>query len=157
MLQCPSLTALWPPQHTTSGKKWTAACAASSPLPQPCTPPAKPQRRAISRAQALKLLLPVDRDILTTVTVSRHIYVSGGSYSCPIPVCHPQKPRQTFLACPGQSATGHSIFLQNNHFPTQETVVTYPRGRSRDSYPLSLHFLTSTHHTPANTDRPNPA
>lgn len=100
--------------------------------------PARPQqsqRRAISRAQALKLLPPVDRDILTTVTVSRHIYVSDGSYSCPIPALPPPETQTNIPGIPRTECHGSLCFPTKQPLSHPGNCGELSRGKKQRQLP----------------------
>lgn len=124
-------------------------------LPSPASP-SKATEEAISRVQALKLPQTENRDILTAVTISRHIYVSDGSFPCHSSPATPRNPdKHSWHAM--DRVPWITLFSYKTTLSHPGNCGELPMGRSRDSYPLSLHFLTSAHHTPANRDRPNPA
>lgn len=75
----------------------------------------------------------------------------------PIPALPPPEIQISIPGMPRTECHGSLCFPTKQPLSHSGNCGELPMGRSRDSYPLSLHFLTSAHPTSANTERPNPA
>lgn len=121
-LQCPSLTMPWPPSGIKSGEKQTVACAASSPLPQPCTPEQGTEESHL-QSPGFKATAAGRQGHPSCCRPSQaHLRESAPTHAPFLPH-HPQKSRQTSPACPGQSDMGHSLC-----FPTKQPL-SHPGNR----------------------------